>query len=164
MRGDQNITTNHVLVAPSPLSLRMLGQLPVGNQSDKLVYRRLRMSPGTHELGDYIRRHREAAGLTLEQLGKRTGVNKSSVHRWENATRTPGAADLARLSRGLGIDFEDLFALAGFVAPIELPTLEPYLRTKYGLSDDAARAEAERFHSRLTRKQRTGGGDAEPAD
>jgi transcriptional regulator with XRE-family HTH domain len=120
------------------------------------------MSPGNYELGDYIKRHRMAAGLTMEQLAERAGVFRSSIHRWETGKRTPGAADLARLARALGVDFEDLFTLAGFVTPQELPTLAPYLRTKYGLSDEAALAEAEQFFARLEAEK--GDAGAEPVD
>lgn len=119
------------------------------------------MSPGHHELGAFIRQHREAAGLSMSGLAERARVNRSTIMRWEEGARTPGAAELAKLARALDVDFEDLFALAGYVSPLGLPTVAPYLRTKYGLSGDAL-AEAERMFAELI--EREGGGDAEPAD
>ena len=53
-------------------------------------------------------------------------------------TDTPKPDHLQRLARALDADIEDLYALAGYVMPEGLPEFAPYLRTKYGLPDQAA--------------------------
>lgn len=119
------------------------------------------MSPNTPDLGTLIARARHDRGLSMEGLAAATGVSKGLVWQWERGNKTPTAANLARVARALDVDFEDLFALAGYVTPDALPTLAPYLRTKYGLSDDAI-AEAERLFADL--RQQPGGADAERPD
>lgn len=56
------------------------------------------------------------------------------------------AERLAALARGLEVPPADLFALAGIDLPDELPTLRPYLRSKYGAALPAeALAEIARY-------------------
>lgn len=45
-------------------------------------------------LGHRIRRWRELAGLTQDQLAERVGVVQSAVANWESATNTPGFQNL----------------------------------------------------------------------
>jgi hypothetical protein len=55
--------------------------------------------------------------------------------------RTISPANIQALARALDIDAQDLFALAGYRVPEGLPTLVPYMRTKYGgdLPDEGLR-------------------------
>lgn len=47
----------------------------------------------------YITTLREALGLTQEQLGKKLGVDKMTVSRWERGTVRPSAESLAALDK-----------------------------------------------------------------
>ena len=64
----------------------------------------------------YIREHREAKGLTQEQLADRLGVTKGAVSRWEakprkaqEQRRIPDINVLAAIAEALGIHTEDLY-------------------------------------------------------
>jgi transcriptional regulator with XRE-family HTH domain len=116
------------------------------------------MSPNTHELGTFITTTRRAAGLTMPELAEKVGVSKGLVFAWEAGEKTPTPPNLQKLAVALDLDFEDLFALAGFATPAGLPALPIYLRRKLDVSEDEA-VKVERYIARL--KKQRGGGDAE---
>ncbi len=89
------------------------------------------MSSPNHQLGKFIKRHREALGLSMYQLAQEIGVNRSSLHYWEQGQYEPEPQTLEALARGLKVSYEDLFALSGYSNPEQLPDPEPYLRAKY---------------------------------
>lgn len=102
-------------------------------------------STGLH-LGDAIRQAREALGLSLRQLAEAVDVHHSFLARLETGDyQTAKPAILQRLSRVLELDERDLFSLAGLDAPEGLPAFTPYLRAKYDMSDEAAKALQEYF-------------------
>ena len=47
-------------------------------------------------MGENIRRHRHALGLTQEQLGEKLGVSYQAISRWENGTAYPDIEFLQR--------------------------------------------------------------------
>lgn len=111
------------------------------NTSDKISIK----SDGV-QLGAVIRQAREALGLSLRQLAETVDVHHSFLARLESGDyQTAKPAFLQRLSRVLEVDERDLFALAGLDAPEGLPAFTPYLRAKYDMSDDAAKALQEYF-------------------
>ena len=57
-----------------------------------------------------LRKLRKAKGLSQIQLGNQMFVNKSTIARWENGTRLPDAAMIARLSRILGVEVGTLLS------------------------------------------------------
>ena len=59
-----------------------------------------------------LKKLRKEKGLSQVQLGKQMFVNNSTVARWENGTRLPDAAMIARLSRVLDVDVSTLFTMA----------------------------------------------------
>ena len=102
-------------------------------------------SGGIH-LGEAIKQAREALGLSLRQLAEAVAVHHSFLARLESGDyQTAKPAFLQRLSRVLELDERDLFSLAGLDAPEGLPTFTPYLRAKYEMSDEAAKALQEYF-------------------
>lgn len=107
------------------------------------------MSPKDQQkLGDELRRLRAAARLTVRQLAERSGLTPATVSRLEMGhIDTPRPDHLQRLARALDADIEDLYALAGYFMPEGLPEFEPYLRTKYGLPDQAVAALDEYFQA-----------------
>ena len=58
---------------------------------------------GYMDLGKNIKDMREKKGLTQEELGKRIGVDKSSVSRWENGDREPKLDHLNKIARVLEV-------------------------------------------------------------
>jgi transcriptional regulator with XRE-family HTH domain len=65
----------------------------------------------------------------------------------------PRPDKLSRIAQVLGISGADVFALAGYAVPADLPTLRPYLLAKYGelLAEDVDRIEA--FVARIAKKR-----------
>jgi transcriptional regulator with XRE-family HTH domain len=57
-----------------------------------------------------LRRLREAAGLSQEQLAHRTGLHPTEISRLERAVREPRLGTILRLAEGLDIGIEKLVA------------------------------------------------------
>jgi len=114
-----------------------------------------RMSPhSTSKLGATIRRYREKASLSQRALARQAGLSHTTVIRIEGGEfGRPDPEKLARLADALEIDAEELYALAPYP---DLPEMAPYLRTKYGMSDEAV-AEAEAFFAELERRDKREG-------
>lgn len=55
-----------------------------------------------------LKRLREKAGLTQEQLGQKLGVGQSTVGMWETGERLPRADKLPELARILNCTIDDL--------------------------------------------------------
>ena len=91
------------------------------------------------KLGDYIKTRRLARELDIPTAAELAELNGSYWRKLEAGKYfTPAPRFLQAISRVLGCPLEDLYSLAGYT-PIEaLPTLSPYLRTKYpGLPPEA---------------------------
>lgn len=100
-------------------------------------------SDKSKELGAFVKKHREAQGLSLNALARVSKLDPAYLHRLEQGRyELPGPDKLIRLARALEVAAEDLYAMAGYVMPEGLPNLAPYLRVKQGLSKkDAAAVE-----------------------
>jgi transcriptional regulator with XRE-family HTH domain len=84
------------------------------------------------ELGDRLRARREELGLSLRDLERKTGVDNGTIVRIEQgAFSAPRPDKLSRIADALDLSLADVFALADYVVPSELPTFTPYLRSKY---------------------------------
>lgn len=102
------------------------------------------------ELGRLVQRHRHTAGLSLEKLAARSGVDRSTISRIEHGRfGSPSPQTLQRLSGALGTNVEDYLALAGHYS---LPSLGVYLRTKYDVSPELAREVEDYFAWRRARE------------
>lgn len=90
------------------------------------------------KLGQLVRSHRQATGLSLRALARREGLDYSWLSRLEQGEyAAPSPQRLQRLARALDIDIEELYGLAGYVVSDRLPEFETYLRAKYDLPDQA---------------------------
>jgi transcriptional regulator with XRE-family HTH domain len=74
------------------------------------------------QVGDCVRALRGRAGLTLDELSRRSNVSRAMISRIERGEASPTAALLARLCEGLGL------TLSSFFASDETPAL-PISRT-----------------------------------
>jgi len=110
-------------------------------------------------LGKLIARERERQGLSLETLGNAAGGTRATIMRLERGEfGRPDPEKLQRIARALGLDVEDVFALAGYIPSDALPNFGPYLEAKW--SDElsaSARKELERHFNRLRKKPQSGG-------
>lgn len=84
------------------------------------------------ELGDFLTTAREALGISARELARRSGIHFSNVRRIElGEVSVPNPDTLRQLADALGLDLADLFAIAGYSQPQNLPAFTPYLRSKY---------------------------------
>lgn len=67
------------------------------------------MNPFYVELGNKIKHYRTVSGLSLEELGNRIGVGKSTVRKYENALIRVSRDRLEDISNALGIDVTLLY-------------------------------------------------------
>jgi DNA-binding XRE family transcriptional regulator len=94
------------------------------------------MNTDADVLGDVVRHLREAAGLSVYELAKRTGINRSTLLRLESGEhRTPHGETLNVLARVLGVEVEVLFDAVWQASPDPMPSASTYFRSKYGLTE-----------------------------
>lgn len=67
------------------------------------------MSP-EEQFARNLRRRRQAAGLSQEQLADRTGLHPTEISRLERAAREPRLGTMLKLAKGLDIGIEKLIA------------------------------------------------------
>jgi len=114
-------------------------------------------SDNAKQLGAFVKKKRLAKGLSQEQLAAEVGIPHSTVSRIEAGKfDAPRPDKLGRLADALGVNYRDLFALAGYATPAGLPEPAPYLRAKYRHLPDSAIAEAERFFAELETRYQQG--------
>ena len=65
------------------------------------------------EFSEWVRRKREEAGLSINQLAKRSGLSEKYIRLLERGERRPKIETLEKLARGLGVPFEEVAAAAG---------------------------------------------------
>ena len=83
-------------------------------------------------LGSLLKQKRKALGLSLRQLAKLADVNDVNIFRLERGDCAAPAPDkLARIAEALGLSLADVYALADYAVPTDLPSFKPYLKTKY---------------------------------
>ena len=83
-------------------------------------------------LGAFLRQKREELGLSTRQLGAITDVDGVTILRFEQgAYAAPRPDKLARVAEALGLSLADVYAMADYAVPSDMPSLMPYLRTKY---------------------------------
>ncbi len=104
-------------------------------------------------LGQHLRDAREALKLSSRALAERAGVTDATIVRIElGEFAAPSPDKLARMANALGLPLEDVYALADYAAPRQLPNLSPYLRTKYRDLPDETAAQIEAYAQRLAKK------------
>ncbi|HEY7679251.1 MAG TPA: helix-turn-helix transcriptional regulator [Terriglobia bacterium] len=73
-------------------------------------------------LGESIRKIRQAKGLSQGEMQKRTGILRSYLSRVENGHTVPSLATLQRLAAAMGVALSDFFAADGTGASGVVPT------------------------------------------
>lgn len=105
------------------------------------------------ELGRVLRARREALGLSQRQLAERASLDDATVVRIEQgAFAAPRPDKLARIAEALGLSLADVFALADYAVPDDLPSFQPYLRSKYRGMPTEAVDDLERAFERIVKK------------
>jgi len=105
------------------------------------------------ELGRRLRARREQLGLSTRELAERVGTTHTTIARIEQGGFDAPAPDkLSRIADALGLSLADVFALAEYAVPSELPAFRPYLRSKYRELPASAVEELERSFQRLAKR------------
>jgi transcriptional regulator with XRE-family HTH domain len=105
------------------------------------------------QLGEWLRERRHEAGLGTTELAKRTGINDATITRIEQgAIASPDPRKLRLISQELDLNLADVYAMAGYAAPKDLPSFQPYLRRKYRDLPDEAVEDLERAFERIIKK------------
>lgn len=83
-------------------------------------------------LGNYLRRGREARGISARSLARTVGVEDTTVLRIERGKIISPRADLlGDIASALDLPIANVFLLAGYPISPELPSLDLYLAAKY---------------------------------
>ena len=90
------------------------------------------------QLGQLLRARREACGMSTHRLAAAAEMDQATVVRFEaGSIVAPSPDKLSRIADVLGLSGADVFALAGYTVPSDLPSLRPYLLTQHpGLLDE----------------------------
>lgn len=84
------------------------------------------------KLGKAIRAKREALKLSASEVARQANVAKATITRLELAQiPNPRIDNLRSIADVLGLPITDLLTEASWLRDAELPTLTPYLRTKF---------------------------------
>lgn len=98
------------------------------------------------KLGGHLQQARQAKQLSLMALSEITGITDATISRIETgAFRAPAPDKLAALAEALELPLADVFALAEYAVPNELPSFMPYMRSKYRDLPDEAVAQIEQY-------------------
>ena len=71
-------------------------------------------------LGEFIRRQRELAQLSIRQLADICGISNPYLSQIERGLRMPSSMILQSISKGLRLSAETLYAQAGILDPEEI--------------------------------------------
>lgn len=89
----------------------------------------------------------------MQQVADDVGITKSLLGAWElDQVASPDPNRLARLAAVLGIDANRLLKAAGYELDNALPTIQPYLRSKYKHLPPEARSEIQSAFERIAAK------------
>lgn len=105
------------------------------------------------ELGDYLKRKRELAHLSLRDVARQTEVSAATLSRIENGTGVPDTPTLTRIARWLNVPLERIVngnSQSGepvvYYSNESIPDiLEAHLRADPNLTTESAKALSELF-------------------
>lgn len=105
----------------------------------------MRNSPDRRQVwADYVRRLRDATGLSRPALAQRLGIDPATVWRWESAKQKPESPDIPlKIAELFRIDVDEVLGAAGLKPNVEFAVPEPefdeeleLVRTDRRLTDD----------------------------
>lgn len=103
------------------------------------------MTSSIQRMAKLIRKRREQTGMSAAELARRADANKSTITRLEaGLIPNPRPETLKAVARALDLPASDLLASANYLDRDDVPSLMPYLRTRYGYMSDSAQKEIER--------------------
>lgn len=109
----------------------------------------MKHEPATQQFGAYLRQLRKDRKLGVRELAREAGINDGNLTRIENGTRIPQPQTLKALALALDLPLSDLFAMANYLLPHDLPSMVPYLHARYGHLPDAVFTEVADYFIQL---------------
>ena len=104
-------------------------------------------------LGNYLKIQRSELGMSRRELARQAGVDTAYVSRLEQGGyQSPRPGTLKNIAEVLGLPLSDVFAMADYVIPYDLPNFAPYLRAKYGNLPPGPVSEMNRYFQDLAKK------------
>lgn len=104
-------------------------------------------------LGIFLKERRAALGLSTRAVAGRCGVDMATIVRLEQGAFAESRPDTLRVvAEALELSLADVFALAEYTVPDELPAFTPYLRSKYRDLPAPAVEELERSFQRIVKR------------
>jgi len=76
------------------------------------------------EIGNYIKQLRDRKGLTTEELGKRVGVTKATISRYENGSRKISMDDIPKFASALDVSPMDILIGTKQISNVEIVSEE----------------------------------------
>lgn len=73
-----------------------------------ILYKDMARTSASQKLGNKIREHRLALGLSQEKLGELTGIDRTYISGVERGKRNPAVKNLERLAKALKVRVSDL--------------------------------------------------------
>jgi transcriptional regulator with XRE-family HTH domain len=73
--------------------------------------------PATSSIGDYIRRQRQLAHVSLRKVAEQSGISAAMLREIENGLRNPTGTILQSIARALRLSAETLHLQAGVLDP-----------------------------------------------
>ena len=74
-------------------------------------------APQTSSIGDYIRRQRQLANISLHKMAEQSGISAAVLKEVENGIRNPSGTIIQSVARVLRLSGETLFLQAGVLDP-----------------------------------------------
>ena len=74
-------------------------------------------APQTSSIGDYIRRQRQLANISLHKMAEQSGISAAVLKEVENGIRNPSGTIIQSVARVLRLSAETLFLQAGVLDP-----------------------------------------------
>lgn len=90
------------------------------------------------EFGGYLHNLRRQRRLGLRELARIADIDSGGITRLEKGQARPRPDTLKCLAVALDVPVSDMFAMAGYITPSDLPSINTYLRVRYrDLSDES---------------------------
>jgi transcriptional regulator with XRE-family HTH domain len=104
-------------------------------------------------LGKFFKQHRTALGLSTRALAAQCGIDMATIVRLEQGAFAEPRPDTLRVvAEALGVSLADVFAMAVYAIPTDLPAFAPYLRSKYRDLPPPALKELERSFAQIAER------------
>lgn len=101
------------------------------------------------QFGAYIKCLRAEQKLSIRGLADKAGMDSGGLTRLEHGKFLPHPDTLKALAMALQVPLADMFVMAGYVIPYDLPSITPYLRARYSSLPEEAIASADDYLQKL---------------